>query len=94
MKGRLWGWASLFMEARLGNLEWACLPGILRDGRKGLWKWGISLYGSSVNGTLLGTLENREKRLWRWASVSIGVPLGNLERYLSTRSLRDRCREL
>jgi len=23
MKGRLWGWASLFMGAQLGNLEWA-----------------------------------------------------------------------
>jgi hypothetical protein len=32
MKGRLWGWASLFMGAQLGNLEWACLPGTLRDG--------------------------------------------------------------
>ena len=32
MKGRLWGWASLFMEAQLGNLEWAHLPGTLRYG--------------------------------------------------------------
>jgi len=32
MKGRLWGWASLFMGAQLGNLEWAHLPGPLRDG--------------------------------------------------------------
>jgi hypothetical protein len=32
MKGRLWGWASLFMGAQLGNLEWALLPGTLRDG--------------------------------------------------------------
>jgi hypothetical protein len=32
MKGRLWRWASLFMGAQLGNLEWAHL----------------SLYGSSV----------------------------------------------
>jgi len=32
MKGRLWGWASLFMEAQLGNLEWAFLSGTLRDG--------------------------------------------------------------
>ena len=28
---------------------------------------------------MLGTLENRWKRLWRWASLSIGAPLGNLE---------------
>jgi hypothetical protein len=27
MKGRLWGWASLFMGAQLGNLEWDRLPG-------------------------------------------------------------------
>jgi len=32
MKGRLWGWASLFMGAKLGNLEWAHLPGTLRYG--------------------------------------------------------------
>jgi hypothetical protein len=32
MKGRLWGRASLFMGAELGNLEWAHLPGILEDG--------------------------------------------------------------
>jgi len=32
MKGRLWGRASLFMGAQLGNLEWTCLPGTLRDG--------------------------------------------------------------
>ena len=30
MKGRLWGWVSLFMWAQLGNLEWAHLPGTLR----------------------------------------------------------------
>jgi len=32
MKIRLWGQASLFMVAEFGNLEWACLPGTLRDG--------------------------------------------------------------
>jgi len=32
MKGRLWGRASLFMGAEMGNLEWACLLGTLRDG--------------------------------------------------------------
>jgi len=32
MKGRLWGWASLFMWDHLGNLDWARLPGTLRDG--------------------------------------------------------------
>jgi len=29
MKGRLWRWASHFMGAQLGNLEWAHLPGTL-----------------------------------------------------------------
>jgi hypothetical protein len=28
---------------------------------------------------LLGNLEDRQKRLWRWASLSIQAPLGNLE---------------
>jgi hypothetical protein len=32
MIGRLWGWAPLFMGAQVGNLEWAHLPGTLRDG--------------------------------------------------------------
>jgi hypothetical protein len=32
MKGRLWGWVSLFMWAQLHNLEWACLQGNLGDG--------------------------------------------------------------
>ena len=34
---------------------------------------------------MLGTLEDRLKRLWRWASLSIGAPLGNLEGGSSTR---------
>jgi len=32
LKGRLWGWAFLFMGAQLGNLEWAHLPGTLKCG--------------------------------------------------------------
>jgi len=32
MKGRLWGWESLFMGVQLGNLEWAHLPGTLKCG--------------------------------------------------------------
>ena len=43
MKGRLRGWASLFMGAQLGKLEWAHLPGTLRYGWKGLWRWSVSL---------------------------------------------------
>jgi hypothetical protein len=31
MKGRLWGQASLFLGAQFGNMEWACIPGTLRD---------------------------------------------------------------
>ena len=34
---------------------------------------------------MLGALEDREKRIWRRASLSIGIPLGNLERGSSTR---------
>ena len=36
MKGRLWVWASLFVGAQLGNLEWARLPGTSRD--DSLWE--------------------------------------------------------
>jgi hypothetical protein len=50
-KGRLWGWASLFMRAQLGILEWDHLPGTLRYGWKGLYGWSVSLCGSSVKGT-------------------------------------------
>jgi len=32
MKGRVWGRASLFMGAQLGNMKWAPLPGTLRYG--------------------------------------------------------------
>jgi hypothetical protein len=34
---------------------------------------------------LLGTLKDRQKRLWRRESISIGAPLGNLEGGSSTR---------
>jgi hypothetical protein len=40
----------------------------------GLRKWSISLYGSSVRGTC-----RRKRKLWRWASLSMGVLLGNLK---------------
>ena len=71
MKGRLWGWASLFMGAQLGNLKWAHLPGTLRCGRKGLWGWSVSLCGSSVSGT------------WREGSLA-GDPEGKVEKALET----------
>jgi len=38
------GWASLFMGALLGNMEWAHLPGTLRCGWRGLWRWSLSLW--------------------------------------------------
>jgi hypothetical protein len=51
MKGRIRGRASLFMRAQVGKLKWICLPGTFRDGWKGLWSWGVSLYASCVKGT-------------------------------------------
>ena len=71
MKGRLWGWASLFMEAQLGNLEWAHLLGTLRYGWKGLWRGSVSLCGSSVKGT------------WREGTLA-GDPEGYVEKALKT----------
>ena len=93
MKGRLWGQASPFMGAQLGNVEWARLPEALRDGRKGLWRWGVSFYGSSVKGTWRGGTLAGDPRGWverREAPLSIGAPLRNLEGFLSwtQRSLR------
>jgi hypothetical protein len=32
--------------AQLGNLEWARILSTFRDGWKGLWNWGASLYGN------------------------------------------------
>jgi hypothetical protein len=60
--------------------------------RKGALERGISLHGSAVKGfwrgnPLLGTLEDREKRLWRWASIAIGAPLGNLDVVLGVQRL-------
>jgi len=71
MKGRLWGWESLFMGAQLGNLEWAHLPRTLRYGWKDLWSWSVSLCGSSVKGT------------WREGSLARD-PEGYLEKALET----------
>ena len=71
MKGRLWRWASLYTGAQLGNLEWTHLPGTLRYGWKGLWRWGVSLCGSSVKETwrrarLSGTLRAGWKGFGGW----------------------------
>jgi hypothetical protein len=43
--------------------------------------------GTWREGSWLGTLEDRWKRLWRGASISIGAPLGNLEGDSSYRGL-------
>ena len=71
MKRRLWGQASLLMGTQLGNLEWAYLPGSMRGGWKGLWRWSISLSGSPVKGT------------WRKGSL-VGDPEGYVEKALET----------
>ena len=70
-KGRLWGWASLFMVAQLGNLEWAHLARTLRYGWKWLWRWSVPLCGSSVKGT------------WREGSLA-GNPEGYVRKALGT----------
>jgi hypothetical protein len=64
MKGRLWGWAALYMVAQLGNLEWACLPGFC-EMDESVCGGGASISMGAVcrepGGTayLLETLENR-----------------------------------
>jgi hypothetical protein len=50
-------------------MEWAHLPGTLRDGWKGFWRWSISLYGSPMKGN------------WRQGSVA-GDPGGYVEKAL------------
>ena len=55
----------------MGNLEWDCLPGTLRDGLKQLWRCGVSLYGSSMKGT------------WRESSLA-GDPGGKVQKALET----------
>jgi hypothetical protein len=35
MKGRFWGWASLFMGAHFSKLEWARLLGIVEMAERG-----------------------------------------------------------
>jgi len=39
----------------------------------GLWKWSISVYGSSVGGTC-----KCKRMLWREAPLSMGASVGNL----------------
>ena len=51
MKGRLWGWASLFMGAQLGNQEWAHLPGTLRGRYRRLWRRASLSSGAHFWGT-------------------------------------------
>jgi len=40
----------------------------------GLWKWSISLNGSSVR-----EMWRHKRKLWRWALLSMGASLGNLK---------------
>ena len=59
------------MGAQLGNLEWPHLPGTLRYGWKGLWRWSVSLCGSSVKGT------------WKEGSLPVD-PEGYVQKALET----------
>jgi hypothetical protein len=75
-EGRLWKRASLFIGAQLGNLEWAHLPGTLRDGRK-FWKENVSLSlwelceGNLEGGNpLLGT-----RKVTYWEVLQTGITL-------------------
>ena len=100
MKGKLWGWASLFMGAQLGNLEWARLPVTLRDGCKWLWRWGrLSLWvlceGNLEWTRLPVTLRDGCKWLWGWGRLSLWVLCeGNLEWARLPVTLRDGCKWL
>jgi hypothetical protein len=89
----------LFMGAQLGNLEWARLLGTLEMAKRGSGGaasltmaalWG----GPGGSNPLLGTLDDRQKRLWRWASLSIGAPLRNLDGAHLPGPLRDGWRGL
>jgi hypothetical protein len=60
------------------------LPETLRD-RWGLWKRRVSASGSSTRGIWKDSSFTRDPegyskgRFWKWASLSIGTPLGNLK---------------
>jgi len=73
----------------MGNVEWAHIPGTLRDGSKALWRWGISLYGSFVKGTWREGYLAEDPGEWVEKAleigISIGAPLGYLEGGSSTR---------
>ena len=79
MKGRLWGWASPFMGAQLGNLEWVHLPGTLKYGWKGLWRWSLSLCGSSVKGNCREGSSTRDFE--RWMYGALGMECLSLKRF-------------
>ena len=83
---------SLSVGVLLGNLG---RGSVYREQREivegGLQKWSISLYGLcqgnlQVGAPLLGTMKGMKGRLWRWAFLSIGAPLENLE---GSSSIRD-----
>jgi hypothetical protein len=72
---RFWKRVSVSIEAPLGILGRRSFYRELREKVEGgLPKWSISIYGSFVRGTW-----RHKRRLWRWAPLSIGDPLGKLE---------------
>jgi len=72
------------MGAQLGNLEWAHLPGTLRVGGKGLWRWSVSLCEHSLAGDPEGYIEkalemgNSFHRSPIWGTWRRAHLLGNL----------------
>jgi hypothetical protein len=68
-------WVYLFIRVVLGNLGRGSIYKELRERVEGgLWKWSISLYGSSVRATW-----GCKRRLWKWSPLSMRTSLGNLE---------------
>jgi hypothetical protein len=82
---------QLFMGAQLGSLDGLIYRGLWEMAERGSGG-GASLSMGALwreprgRASLLGILEDRQKRLWRWSStsISIGVQLGNLEGGSST----------
>jgi hypothetical protein len=84
-RGRLWGRATLFIRAPLGNLEGGSYTGDFERWRAlGMGhRSSREIYEGNLEGGLLywGPWRMCKGRLWKWASVSIEAPLlGNMER--------------
>jgi hypothetical protein len=69
----------------LGGLSFGNVENLLKEGAGygACLSMGALLGGHRGRAPSLGTLDDRWKGLWRRASVSIGVPLGNMEECLS-----------